>query len=316
MNDTLIVTGAAGFIGSNLVRHLNARGERNIIVVDDLSNGHKFANLVGLDIADYLDLNDFLRRIQQGETFGKVRAVFHQGACSTTTEWNGRYMMENNYEYSKHVLHWCQAQRTPLMYASSAAVYGGSTQFVEQFEFEKPLNVYGYSKYLFDQYVRRILPNATAPIAGFRYFNVYGPYEQLKGGMASVAFHQNNQLKSGDVVKLFEASHGYRDGGQLRDFIHVDDVCKVNLFFFDHPEKSGIFNCGTGKAEEFNAVANAVIQWHQRGRIDYVKFPEGLLAAYQAFTQADLTQLRHAGFHEPFMDVATGVKRYLDVINR
>lgn len=315
MTDTIIVTGAAGFIGSNLVRQLNARGERNIIVVDDLSNGHKFANLVGLDIADYLDLHDFLRRVQNGDSFGKVRAVFHEGACSTTTEWNGRYMMENNYEYSKQLLQWCQANKTPFLYASSAAVYGGSTRFIEQYEYEKPLNVYGYSKYLFDQYVRRLLPSATAQIAGFRYFNVYGPNEQHKAGMASVAFHQNNQLKAGDVVKLFEASHGYCNGGQLRDFIHVDDVCKVNLFFFEHSDKSGIFNCGSGKAEEFNAVANAVINWHQRGRIEYVPFPEGLLAAYQAYTQADLSQLRKAGYQASFMDVATGVKRYLDIIN-
>jgi len=316
MSETIIVTGAAGFIGSNLVRHLNARGHHNILVVDDLANGHKFANLVGLQIADYLDMHDFLRRLQQGESFGKVRALFHEGACSTTTEWNGRYMMENNYEYSKHLLHWSQLHKVQFMYASSAAVYGGSSQFVEQYEYEKPLNVYGYSKYLFDQYVRRVLPKATAQIAGFRYFNVYGPNEQHKGGMASVAYHQNNQIKNGDVVKLFVGSHGYRDGGQLRDFIHVDDVCNVNLFFFDHGDKSGIFNCGSGKAEEFNAVANAVLAWHKRGRIDYVPFPDGLLAAYQAYTQADLTRLRAAGYQAPFMDVATGVKRYLDTINQ
>lgn len=316
MSNLVIVTGGAGFIGSNLIRHLNERGITNILVVDNLANGHKFANLSSLDIADYLDKHEFLKRIQEHHTyFGEVRTIFHQGACSTTTEWNGRYMMENNFEYSKELLNYCQKRNVPFLYASSAAVYGGSDRFVEDRVCEKPLNVYGYSKFLFDQYVRRILPSATAQIAGFRYFNVYGPNEQHKGSMASVAFHQNNQIKNDGMVKLFVGSHGYGNGEQRRDFIHVDDVCNVNLFFFDHHDKSGIFNCGSGRAEPFNAIANAVINWHQRGRIEYVDFPEHLLAAYQAYTQADLGTLRSAGYEAEFMDVATGVKRYLDVLN-
>lgn len=312
----IIVTGGAGFIGSNLVRHLNQRGYTNILVVDDLTDGHKFINLAGLKIADYLDKDEFLARIQCNADLGEVQAVFHQGACATTTEWNGKYMMDINYEYSKQLLHWCQEHRIPLVYASSAAVYGGSEKFVEQFEHEKPLNVYGYSKYLFDQYVRQVLPTATAPIVGLRYFNVYGPNEQHKGGMASVAFHLNKQLKAGDVCKLFEGSHGYGNGGQLRDFIHVDDVCKVNLFFFDNPNKSGIFNCGSGRAQPFNDVANAVIAWHGRGKLEYIPFPPGLKDAYQAHTEADLSQLRAAGYKDAFLDVATGVNQYLDVLNR
>jgi len=312
----IIVTGGAGFIGSNLVRHLNERGHRHILVVDDLTDGHKFANLAGLHISDYLDKDEFLARLQCNADFGRIQAVFHQGACSTTTEWNGRYMMEVNFEYSKQLLLWCQQHALPLVYASSAAVYGGSEQFIEQFEHEKPLNVYGYSKYLFDQYVRRVLPHARAAIVGLRYFNVYGPNEQHKAGMASVAYHLNKQLKTGDVCKLFEGSHGYSDGGQTRDFIHVDDVCKVNLFFFDNPARHGIFNCGTGRAQPFNDVAKAVLAWHGRGKLEYIPFPPGLKDAYQAHTEANTKALRAAGYTQPFLDVASGVKQYLDVMNR
>ena len=312
----IIVTGGAGFIGANLVKALNARGRNDILIVDDLTDGTKFVNLVDLDYADYLDKDDFLARLKAGEEFGPIEAVFHQGACSTTTEWDGKFMMATNYEYSKVLLHYCLQRFIPFIYASSAATYGTTDQFREEPACEGPLNVYGYSKLQFDNYVRRLLPKARSQVVGLRYFNVYGPREQHKGSMASVAFHLNNQMKRGENPKLFAGCDGFADGGQLRDFIHVDDVCKVNLWFWDHADNSGIFNCGTGRAEPFQAVAEAVIRHHGRGQVEYVPFPDHLKGRYQSFTQADMSRLRAAGYGQPFMDVATGVAAYLAWLNR
>ncbi|MBP7546818.1 MAG: ADP-glyceromanno-heptose 6-epimerase [Corallincola sp.] len=312
----IIVTGGAGFIGANLVKALNARGRNDILIVDDLTDGTKFVNLVDLDYADYLDKDDFLARLKAGEEFGPIEAVFHQGACSTTTEWDGKFMMATNYEYSKVLLHYCLQRFIPFIYASSAATYGTTDQFREEPACEGPLNVYGYSKLQFDNYVRRLLPKARSQVVGLRYFNVYGPREQHKGSMASVAFHLNNQMKHGENPKLFAGCDGFADGGQLRDFIHVDDVCKVNLWFWDHADNSGIFNCGTGRAEPFQAVAEAVIRHHGRGQVEYVPFPDHLKGRYQSFTQADMSRLRAAGYDQPFMDVATGVAAYLAWLNR
>lgn len=311
----IVVTGGAGFIGSNLVRALNQAGHRNILVVDDLKDGMKFSNLVDLDICDYLDKQDFLTKIQNNDIPYKIDALFHQGACSSTTEWDGQMMMQNNYEYSKKLFHYAQEHGVPFIYASSAAVYGASLSFKESIDFEKPLNVYGYSKFLFDQYIRR-QTNLKAQVVGLRYFNVYGPGEQHKGSMASVAYHLNQQLIAGDSVKLFDGCDGYGPGEQTRDFVYVDDVADVNLWFLDHPEISGIFNLGTGKSQPFNDVAHAVIDWHQRGRIQYVPFPEHLKGCYQSFTEADLSQLRAVGCDHVFQTVEQGVKRYLDVLNK
>lgn len=310
----LIVTGGAGFIGSNVVRALNQRGRTDILVVDDLTDGHKFRNIADSHIADYMDYQDFLTLIQSGHEFPVLDAILHQGACSATTEWDGRYMMKTNFEYSKVLLHYALDRGVPFLYASSAAVYGGSERFVEAPEAENPLNVYGYSKLLFDQYVRRLLPNSQSQVAGFRYFNVYGPGEQRKGSMASVAFHLNEQLKDGDTVKLFEGSGGYDDGEQRRDFIYVEDVAAVNLWFLDNPKAKGVFNVGTGRSQSFNDVANAVIRWHQRGHVRYIPFPEHLKGAYQHFTEADISALRKVGYDAPFASVEEGVARYLDRI--
>lgn len=307
----IIVTGGAGFIGANIIKQLNARGRFDILVVDDLSNGHQFVNLVNYSICDYMDKDDFLRRIQENHDFGRVDAIFHEGACSDTTVWDGRYMMVNNYEYSKSVLDYALKRRIPFLYASSAAVYGANTTFIEQPRYEAPLNVYGYSKLLFDQWVRRILPTAESQIVGFRYFNVYGPHEQHKGKMASVAYHFNQQCQEQGVCRLFEGTDGIQHGEQLRDFVFVDDVAAVNLWFWDHASQSGIFNVGTGQASSFNAVANAVIQHHGRGEIQYIPFPAHLAGHYQNYTQADLTELRKAGYPHAFTSVAEGVARYL-----
>jgi len=307
----IIVTGGAGFIGSNIVQALNARGRSDILVVDDLTDGTKFVNIADAQLADYMDRGEFLRRIQSGDDFGGVEAVIHQGACSTTTEWDGRYMMENNFSYSKELLHYCLKRRIPFIYASSAAVYGGGTVFREEPQFERPLNVYGYSKSLFDQYVRRFLPGAESQIAGFRYFNVYGPREQHKGSMASVAFHLRNQLAAEGVVKLFQGCDGFGDGAQRRDFVFVEDVVDVNLWFLDHPDKSGIFNVGTGRSQSFNDVANAVLKAHDHGEVEYIPFPEHLKGRYQSFTEADLTRLRDIGYDGSFRSVEEGVATYM-----
>ena len=321
-----VVTGGAGFIGANLVKALNDRGETDILVVDDLEQGDKFRNLADCKIADYLDKRDFLERINFGHFKKKLKAVFHEGACSDTMEHNGAYMMANNYEYSKSLLHYCQAKRLPYLYASSAAVYGAGKIFRETPECEAPLNVYGYSKWLFDEYVRRHLPKRTAQIAGFRYFNVYGPRESHKGRMASVAFHHFNQFRDSGQVKLFEGCDGFGNGEQRRDFISIDDVTKVNLFFLEHRQKSGIFNVGTGRAQTFNDVALAVVNSFRRlsaeppvdlellqkdGLISYIPFPEGLKGKYQSFTQADISALRRAGYKTPFLTVEEGVGRYI-----
>ncbi|MCX8585112.1 MULTISPECIES: ADP-glyceromanno-heptose 6-epimerase [unclassified Gilliamella] len=305
----IVVTGGAGFIGSNIVKGLNDLGHKDILVVDDLTDGTKFSNLADLDIADYMDKDEFIAEIISGENLD-IEVIFHQGACSSTTEWDGKFMMENNYNYSKDLLHYCLDFDIPFLYASSAATYGGrSDNFIEERSYEKPLNVYGYSKFLFDQYVREILPQANSQICGFRYFNVYGPRENHKGSMASVAFHLNEQINKGEKPKLFTGSDNFR-----RDFIYVGDVVEVNLWFWKN-NVSGIFNCGTGRAESFQSVADAVLNYHQKGEIDYIPFPEHLKGRYQSFTQADLTKFRKTGCPIEFKTVAQGTTEYMKWLN-
>ena len=311
----VIVTGGAGFIGSNIVKALNNRGIDDILMVDNLTNGRKMLNIADLDIADYMDKVEFLDVISANRSLGKVEAVFHEGACSATTEWDGHFIMQNNYAYSKALLHWCDQHKAQFLYASSASVYGAGTVFREARENEHPINMYAYSKFQFDQYVRRFMPSAGTQIVGFRYFNVYGPREQHKGAMSSTAFHFNNQVAENGVAKLFAGTDGYGDGEQRRDFVYVDDAVDVNLWFLDRPELSGIFNLGTGRSESFNDMANAVIKWHDRGTIEYIPFPEHLQGAYQSFTQADIGALRAAGYDREFRTVELGVRDYLDCLS-
>jgi ADP-L-glycero-D-manno-heptose 6-epimerase len=315
-----IVTGAAGFIGSKLVEGLNRRGVMDVIAVDHLAHADKFRNLAGAEIADYLDQDEFIGNLERFE--GAVEAVFHQGACSDTMETDGRYMLDNNYAYSKRLLEWCQDEGVPFIYASSAAVYGAGPEFREERRYEKPLNVYGYSKFLFDGYVRRILATQNAQVAGLRYFNVYGPNEQHKGRMASVAYHAYYQFLGAGKVKLFVGSGGYGNGEQRRDFVFVEDVVDVNLWLLERGDVSGVFNCGTGRAQTFNELAAAVINAVQgtrlpvsdvvqKGLIEYIPFPAGLAEKYQSFTQADLTRLRAAGYAGDFRAVEQGVADYV-----
>jgi ADP-L-glycero-D-manno-heptose 6-epimerase len=322
-----IVTGAAGFIGANIVKALNGRGNKSIIAVDNLKKADKFKNLIDCEIADYLDKEEFLDLVEAGQFDGAVEAIFHEGACSDTMETDGRYMMANNYRYSASLLDFCLDQDVPYLYASSASVYGGGRVFKESREHEGPLNVYGYSKFLFDQLVRQRLRDAGSQVVGFRYFNVYGPREQHKGRMASVAFHHFNQYREHGKVKLFEGCDGYGNGEQSRDFVFVEDVVKVNLHFLDHPEKSGIFNLGSGRAQPFNDVATSTVnacraiegkpalslqEMVAQGIVEYIDFPEALKGKYQSYTEADIGKLRAAGYQEAFHSVEQGVAKYVN----
>ena len=303
----IVVTGGAGFIGSNIVKGLNEAGEEDVLVVDNLSKAEKHLNLNSLSMADYIDKDEFLQKLN---TFQNVSTIFHQGACSSTTEQDGKYMMSNNYEYSKTLLNHCLENSIDFLYASSASVYGnGKAGFVEKCEAEYPLNVYGFSKFAFDNYVRRVLPQVKSQVLGLRYFNVYGPQENHKGRMASVAFHLFQQLQETGKMKLFEGSRNFR-----RDFIHVADTVKINLYFYES-KTSGIFNAGTGKARCFEDIATTLKSLHGSGEIESIPFPEDLHGKYQEFTEAGLDKLRAAGYSKEFMSLEEGVQQYYEQLS-
>jgi ADP-L-glycero-D-manno-heptose 6-epimerase len=327
------VTGAAGFIGSNLVKALNERGLADIVAVDDLKHGARPANLADCELTEYVAKGEFIRKLEAGAYKGTIAAIFHQGANSdtTVTERDRADVMENNTRYSERLLDWCAGAKVPLIYASSAAIYGASREFREAPECEAPLNIYGESKLLFDQLVRKRGKELTAQVVGLRYFNVYGDRESHKGRMASVAFHFFNQYHDAGHVRLFAGSGGYGDGDQRRDFVSVEDCVKVNLYFLDHPERSGIYNVGTGAAQSFNDVAVATVNacrkargeaqltlaaMRQQGIIRYIPFPEDLKGRYQSYTQADISALRAAGYGAPFLTVEQGVARYVEKLSR
>jgi ADP-L-glycero-D-manno-heptose 6-epimerase len=313
----IIVTGGCGFIGSNIIKGLNKTGKNEILVVDDLTDGkQKLSNLSGLKIADYIDYQDFLTEILSGkDVYPEATAILHQGACSSTNEWNGRYLMKNNYEYSKHVLEFCSKRSLQMIYASSASVYGlGLLGFSEDDEVENPINMYAYSKALFDSYVSKRINSLSGQVVGLRYFNVYGPNEQHKTGMTSPVYNFAKQVVDTGVIKVFRGTGKIADGNHRRDFVSVEDVVRMNLWFLDHLEHSGIFNCGTGKSETFNSIAENVIKFFQKGKIEYIDFPESLKGSYQDFTEASLDKLRSVAFDQNFVSIEDGIHSYLNQI--
>ena len=314
----IIVTGGAGFIGSNIVKGLNDRGREDVLIVDNLTNMVKFKNIQGLKALDYMDKQNFIDAIKNGKfDDANIEVIFHEGACSDTMEYNGKYMMENNFEYTKTLMHFALKKKIQLIYASSASTYGsGKHGFSEKPACEEALNVYAFSKLFFDNYVRRYFDKAESQIVGLRYFNVYGPQENHKGKMASMIFQMFNQWKAEGKVKLFEGIDGYGDGEQTRDFIYVKDVVKVNFFFWDHPELKGIYNCGTGHAHTFNTLAKGVLKYFGSGELEYVPFPEVLKGKYQSFTEADSSKLLAAGYDGGFTDIEEAIAEYCALLDK
>ncbi len=303
----IIVTGGAGFIGSNIVKGLNDKGHKDILIVDNLAETQKYLNLNRLHFSDYVDKNDFLKRLPE---LNNVEAIIHQGACSATTELDANYLIRNNYEYSKTLLHYSLDKKIPFIYASSASVYGnGEKGFTEEPEYEYPLNGYAFSKFIFDNYVRQNVNfEKDSTVAGLRYFNVYGYQENHKGSMASVPFHFFNQANKNGEIKVFEGSDKF-----LRDFIFIEDVVRVVLFFLE-TGKSGIFNCGTGNERSFLDMAKVFVEQYGNCKINTIPFPEHLKGKYQAFTKANTDKLRNAGYKNNFLSLEEGMAKYLQVL--
>ena len=313
----IIITGGAGFIGSNLVKAFNERGRNDILIVDNLGEHEKYKNLLGLNFADYVDKHDFLHNVMDGIYDDvKIDAIFHEGACSDTMEYNVNYIVKNNFEYSKILLGYAMELGVPFFYASSASTYGlGENGFVENDRCENALNPYAFSKLIFDRYVKKILPRAESQIVGLRYFNVFGPQEYHKEKMASVFFHFYNQINENGEARLFEGAGVTEDGEQRRDFVYVKDIVNVNMWCFENPKISGIFNAGTGRAHSYNDAAAAVIKAMGKGSITYIDFPEVLRGKYQFYTQSDNEKLLKAGYDKGFYDFNKAVKEYVDLLN-
>lgn len=305
----IIVTGGAGFIGRNLIAGLNRIQQTDILVVDDLTNGIKYENLVGLRILDYVDKSNFIEKLSNNISYIKnAQVMFHEGACSNTTEWDGKYMMHNNYQYSKELLMYCMRHSIPFIYASSASVYGTNTNFFHKnkYKHECPINIYSYSKFLFDQYVYRVISKSTSQICGLRYFNVYGPHETHKGNMASIIFNIYNQIRQKNLPKLFIGSKHFK-----RDFIYIDDIIDINLWIWMN-NISGIFDCGTGIASSFTLIANIVLNFFNRKTIQYIPMPFKLRKHYQIFTKANISQLKKIGYQHSFITIHEGIQKYLN----
>ncbi|MDA3963254.1 MAG: ADP-glyceromanno-heptose 6-epimerase [Planctomycetota bacterium] len=306
----IIVTGGAGFIGSNLVHALNTAGEDDIVVVDDLTEGDKCRNLSRARFSDLIDSEALFERLDQ---LPKPRAVLHQGACSSTTERNGRFLLANNIDYSKRLISWCLEREVPVLFAGSASVYGdGERGFSDDdASCEEPLNAYAFSKWVVDGWIRKQLPALRSQLVSLRYFNVYGPNELHKEGMCSPVCHFHRQINESGAIKLFAGSEAFR-----RDFIHVDDCCAVNLWFLEHGDCSGVYNCGTGSARSFTDVGTIMSPLYDGGSVNEVPFPDHLKGKYQAYTQADLSRLRAVGCDHEFTSLEDGVARYVAVLQR
>jgi ADP-L-glycero-D-manno-heptose 6-epimerase len=304
----ILLTGGAGFIGSNVLGHLNQKGVTDILVCDNLTNGAKHLNLNNKTFSDYIDKNDLLAQLHN---LPVPEYVLHQGACSATTEPNGQYLMKNNYEYSKILLHYCMAKKIPFIYASSASVYGdGKKGFDDAHDGYEPLNGYGYSKIIFDRYVRRLMNEGriSIPVTGLRYFNVYGNGEAHKGDMASVMHKFNGTLQQGRSLQLFEGSDAI-----FRDFIAVQDVVNVIEFFMGRSNTAtGIYNCGTGLQRSFQDIATVFTAHYPQAKVDYIPFPEHLKNKYQYFTLANISALQKAGYRQPFLSLEAGMAAMID----
>jgi ADP-L-glycero-D-manno-heptose 6-epimerase len=309
----IILTGGAGFVGSNLLAALNAKGVTDVLVVD--RRGDNFRNLQDLQFSDFMQPAEFSRAIEHKSLPARIEAIFHQGACADTTCTDGRYMIENNLTFSKSILHFALSRKVPLVYASSAAVYGSSSAFAPSRENERPLNLYGLSKLAFDNHVRSIAADFGSTVAGLRYFNVYGPRESHKAKMASMVYQLYRQLKTGGRARLFEGTDGYADGEQRRDFVFVNDIVRVNLALAEGSVRNGVFNVGTGQARSFNDVARTIITQLGVGEIEYIPFPKSLTGKYQSFTQADISALRDTGFTDSFSTLESGIAKSIDAWN-
>lgn len=309
----VIVTGGAGFIGSCIVRELNDMGIQDITIVDNVASTEKWRNLVNKEYTEYINKKDFLARLSE---FGhKTSHVIHMGACSDTMQQNFDYLYQNNFEYTKILWEFCTKQKISFLYASSAATYGdGGVGFDDQTDISKlrPLNGYGYSKQLFDLWAER-QTQRPAQYAGFKFFNVYGPNEYHKGSMASVVFHGYHSIKQSGVIKLFKSyQKPYKNGGQLRDFIYVKDICSVIRFMMENPAINGLFNLGTGRARTFESLGKAVFSaLGLSANIEYIDMPENLRPKYQYFTEAAMDKLRNVGYTRPFYSLEDGVSDYV-----
>lgn len=318
MADRIVVTGAAGFIGRNLVAELNRRGYDRLLLVDNLGTDDKWRNLVGLAFADIIDPDTFLHSLHS-ERLQDLDAILHLGACSSTTERDADFLLRNNYHYTRSVCEWSRRNNARFIYASSAATYGdGSNGYSDSAPLAtlKPLNMYGYSKHLVDLWAEA--NSHFENIVGLKYFNVFGPYEDHKGDMRSMVNKAYAQIKNTGKVQLFKSYRpDYADGEQMRDFIYVRDAVDVTLHFLEHRSVGGLFNCGTGKARSWKDLMNAVFAaMGTESQIDFIDMPEAIRGNYQYFTEADTTKLRHSGYTTAFTSLEAAVSEYVSQLRQ
>lgn len=311
----IVVTGGAGFIGSAIIWQLNQRGEEKIIIIDELGTDDKWKNLVGLKFSDFMNKDEFIKRVKEENVPFDITTVIHMGACSATTEKDADYLMRNNFQYSLELCRYCLPRRARFIYASSAATYGdGSNGYVDDennLSLLKPLNMYGYSKHLFDLWLKK--NKILDKVAGLKFFNVYGPNEYHKDDMRSVVHKAYEQIRDTGKVKLFKSNHpDYKDGEQKRDFIYIKDAVDMTFFFLDNPDKNGIYNVGTGNARTWNDLVSAIFKAMGKPvNIEYVNMPEGIKNKYQYFTQAELKKINDAGYNKPITCIEDGVDDYV-----